>query len=199
MPPGRDYEIRPVGPGAGSSRQRATRRCRRLRARPRAGLQGRGTTTLTIHLDRSRWTGTVDISTMSPSGHRAKRGLPSATTTTAPVHPPRSPPRAFRPGLRRRTAVAAAAPSRAPLPVTFEVTITGMLVNGTPGGPPLPPVTGQGLVLVALWLGASSRSYAPGGAASGSLHRGRYRHLASWPSASRIRPSPGRRRPRPRP
>ena len=76
------------------------------------------------------------------------------TTTTAPVPSTEASTAASRPGRGRRAAIAVAAFVSCAIPVTFTVTITGMLVTGADTDHRFHQLTGQGLVLVALWLGA---------------------------------------------
>jgi len=76
------------------------------------------------------------------------------TTTTAPVPSAEASTGASRPSAGRRAAVVVAAFLACALPVTFTVTITAMLVTGADDDHRFHQLTGQGLVLTALWLGA---------------------------------------------
>jgi len=76
------------------------------------------------------------------------------TTTTASVPSTEASTGASRPRARRRVAIAAAAFVACALPVTFTVTITAMLVTGADADHRFHQLTGKGLVLLALWLGA---------------------------------------------
>ena len=100
------------------------------------------------------------------------------TTTTAPVPSTEVSAEASRPGRGRRTAVAAAALVSCALPVSFAVTITGMLVTGTEPDHRFHQVTGQGLVLVALWLGAILPLVRAGWRGERPSTAAGYRHLA---------------------
>jgi hypothetical protein len=100
------------------------------------------------------------------------------TTTTAPVPSAEVSTGASRPGRGRRTAVALAALVSCALPVSFAVTITGMLVTGTEPDHRFHQVTGQGLVLVALWLGALLPLVRAGWRGERPSTAAGYRHLA---------------------
>lgn len=69
-------------------------------------------------------------------------------STTTPLDVPRAP------GRWRRAAVVVTGAAACLLPVVFTVNITRMLVTGVEADHRFHQVTGQGLVLTALWLGA---------------------------------------------
>jgi hypothetical protein len=75
------------------------------------------------------------------------------TTTTASAQSVEAPV-ASRPSTGRRVAVVAAALVSCALPASFLVNITAMLVTGVDADHRFHQLTGQGLLLVALWLGA---------------------------------------------
>lgn len=100
------------------------------------------------------------------------------TTTTAPVPSTEAPTGASRPSGRRRAAVAVAAFLACAIPVTFTMTITAMLVTGTHADHRFHQLTGQGLVLTALWLGALLPLARAGWRGRRPSTAAGYRHLA---------------------
>ena len=100
------------------------------------------------------------------------------TTTTAPVPPTEVSTGASRPSARRRVAIAAAALVSCAIPVIFTVTITGMLVTGTDADHRFHQLTGQGLILTALWLGAVLPLARAGWRGRRPSTAAGYRHLA---------------------
>ena len=74
----------------------------------------------------------------------------TTTTTTTPDH---SPARGTKPSAARRATVAVTGVVACLVPVVFTVSITGMLVTGVDSDHRFHQVTGQGLILTALWLG----------------------------------------------
>ena len=124
------------------------------------------------------------------------------TTTTAPVPSTEASTGASRPSARRRAAVAVAAFLACAIPVTFTVTITAMLVTGTDADHRFHQLTGQGLVLTALWLGALLPLVRAGWRGRRPSTAAGYRHLAlvgagiaaSAVAAGRWRASAPRRR-----
>ena len=100
------------------------------------------------------------------------------TTTTAPVPSTEASTGASRPSARRRAAVAVAAFLACAIPVTFTVTITAMLVTGTDADHRFHQLTGQGLVLTALWLGALLPLVRAGWRGRRPSTAAGYRHLA---------------------
>ena len=73
-------------------------------------------------------------------------------STQSPVHPTTTGDLATRPGRGRRAARARAGLVASAVPTVFTVTITGMLVTGTDADHRFHQLTGQGLILCALWL-----------------------------------------------
>jgi len=100
------------------------------------------------------------------------------TTTTAPVPSTEASTGASRPSARRRAAVAVAAFLACAIPVTFTMTITAMLVTGTHADHRFHQLTGQGLVLTALWLGALLPLARAGWRGRRPSTAAGYRHLA---------------------
>ena len=76
------------------------------------------------------------------------------TTTTAPVPSTETSTGASRPSARRRVAVAVAALAASAIPIMFTVSITALLVTGSDADHRFHQLTGQGLILTTLWLGA---------------------------------------------
>jgi len=93
----------------------------------------------------------------------------SAETAAVPVS---------RPGRGRRAAVGLTALLASALPTSFAVTITGMLVTGTEADHRFHQLTGQGLLLVALWLGALVPLVRAGWRGVRPSTAAGYRHLA---------------------
>ena len=100
------------------------------------------------------------------------------TTTTAPVPSIEVSSGASRPRARRRVAIAAAAFVGCALPVTFTVTISAMLVTGADVDHRFHQLTGKGLVLLALWLGAVLPLVLAGWRGERPSTAAGYRHLA---------------------
>jgi hypothetical protein len=93
-----------------------------------------------------------DICPMNP-GPRApeSQAMTTHTTTQSPVHP--STTRPTRPvGRGRRSLLVVSGVLACAIPAVFTVTITGMLVTGTEADHRFHQLTGQGLILCALWL-----------------------------------------------
>lgn len=93
----------------------------------------------------------------------------SIDTGTAPVS---------RPGRGRRAAVALTALLACALPTSFAVTISWMLVTGSDSDHRFHQVTGQGLLLAALWLGALVPLVRAGWRGVRPSTAAGYRHLA---------------------
>lgn len=85
---------------------------------------------------------------------------------------------ASRPSTGRRVAVVAAALVSCALPTSFAVTISAMLVTGVDADHRFHQVTGQGLLLVALWLGALVPLVRAGWRGERPSATAGYRHLA---------------------
>jgi hypothetical protein len=100
------------------------------------------------------------------------------TTTTSPVPSTEASTGASRPSVRRRVAIAAAALVSCAIPVTFTVTITGMLVTGAEADHRFHQLTGQGLILTTLWLGAILPLVRAGWRGRRPSTAAGYRHLA---------------------
>jgi hypothetical protein len=97
--------------------------------------------------------------------------LRPSPTEVSPVEP-------SRPGRGRRTAVAVAALLSCAVPTVFAVSITAMLVTGTETDHRFHQLTGQGLVLLALWLGALVPLVVAGWRGERPSSATAYRHLA---------------------
>jgi len=116
------------------------------------------------------------------------------TTTTAPVPSAEASTGASRPSAGRRAAVVVAAFLACALPVTFTVTITAMLVTGADDDHRFHQLTGQGLVLTALWLGALLPLARAGWRGRRPSTAAGYRHLAllgTGVAASAVAPGGG--------
>ncbi len=77
----------------------------------------------------------------------------STAAPATPARPGQSPAADARPSAARRAAVAVTGVLACAVPVMFTVSILGMLATGTDADHRFHQVTGQGLVLCALWLG----------------------------------------------
>lgn len=77
----------------------------------------------------------------------------TTTNTTSPDRPDLHPSGGTRPSAARRAAVAVTGVLACAVPVVFTVSITGMLLTGVDSDHRFHQVTGQGLILTALWLG----------------------------------------------
>ena len=100
------------------------------------------------------------------------------TTTTAPVPSTEASTRASRPRRTPSCAVAAAALVACAVPVTFTVTITATPATGADADHRFHQLTGQGLVLPALWLGAVLPLIRAGWRGRRPSTAAGYRHLA---------------------
>ncbi len=89
-----------------------------------------------------------------------------------------SAPAASRPGRGRRAAVALTALLACALPTSFAVSITAMLVTGAESDHRFHQLTGQGLLLAALWLGALVPLVRAGWRGDRPSTAAGYRHLA---------------------
>jgi hypothetical protein len=110
-------------------------------------------------------------------GHRAQERC-LMTITTAFVPTTEASTGASRPSALRRVAVAVSAFVGCALPVTFTVTITAMLVTGTEADHRFHQLTGQGLILLALWMGSVLPLVRAGWAGRRPSTAACYRHLA---------------------
>ncbi|MFW5470304.1 hypothetical protein ACOCJ4_09685 [Knoellia sp. CPCC 206435] len=102
------------------------------------------------------------------------------TTTSLPSSPSTetSTPEVSRPGRGRRAAVALTGLLACALPTSFAVSITAMLVTGTEADHRFHQLTGQGLLLVALWFGALLPMLRAGWRGERPSTAAGYRHLA---------------------
>lgn len=100
------------------------------------------------------------------------------TTTTAPVPSIEASIGVSRPSAGRRVAVAVAALAASAIPIMFTVTITAMLVTGADADHRFHQLTGQGLILTTLWLGAVLPLARAGWRGRRPSTAAGYRHLA---------------------
>src|SRR3954451_6731198 len=99
-------------------------------------------------------------------------------TTLNALDVDRPAPSATRPGLLRRGAVAVSGFLALALPTVFTVNITRMLLTGVDPSHRFHQATGQGLILMALWLGALVPLVRAGWTGRRPSSTVAYRHLA---------------------